>query len=260
MKIVSRSDTQQSEIQTQYYRSQARSYFGKLGKLHDGPQVFLVNMPGEGSTIAPHFHDVDQYQVFVRGEGRFGRTAIRPVAFHYADAYSPYGPIVGGKDGISFFTIRAACATGYFPMPGSRHLMPCRAGRNASGSFATAGPPPAAKQSTRESLLALADGVEVVGLRLGPEAIASGEPADAGDQYYLVASGSLVNEGKEVAPLSLIRVTPGESAPVFQAGADGAEVLLLQMPRPTARPGSNPGSIAERGVTDYNIPGGTTIE
>ena len=99
----------------------------------------------------------------------------------------------------------------------------------------------------------------VVGLRLGANARASGEPSDAGDQYYLVCTGSLVHGGKEVPPMTLIRVAPGEAAPAFQAGAAGAELLLTQMPRASERLGSDVEKLAARKI-DYKLPAGVAVE
>ena len=39
---------------------------------------------------------------------------------------------------------------------------------------------------------------------MGPHASAAGEPADAGNKYYLVCTGSLLEAGREVPPLTLI--------------------------------------------------------
>ena len=47
--------------------------------------------------------------------------------------------------------------------------------------------------------------------------------------------------------LSLTLVEPGEATPMLTAGADGAEVLLFQMPRASDRPGSDVRKLAEGG-------------
>ena len=257
MQIVTREQTQQREIQTKEYVSVVNPYYGSILETFEGPQAFLVDMPSEGSTIHPHFHDIDQFQVIVRGDGRLGPGPARPVAFHYADAFTPYGPIVGGEKGISFYTIRAACSTGYFPMPEARHKIPGKPGRNIAGQFDIDQPLPAVGQHTRERLLeAKPDNVLVVGLRMGPDAKAAGEPTDGGDQYYLVCSGSLSQDGKELPPLTLIRLERGEATPSFTAGPKGAQVLILQLPMPTDRIGSDPAKLAQREFGTYETPPG----
>src|SRR5215207_4440094 len=61
-------------------------------KLGDEPRVFLTRRP-PGDVIAPHFHEIAQYQVVVEGKGRIGKHALEPLTVHYTDAYTPYGPI-----------------------------------------------------------------------------------------------------------------------------------------------------------------------
>jgi hypothetical protein len=239
MQIVTIDQADSMPSKGEGYTSTVHNYYGRVKSMHVGPQAFLVEMPDEGSTISPHFHDVDQFQVVVGGGGRMGPDAIGPVAFHYADAYTPYGPIIAGTEGLDFFTIRAQCVGGFFPMPASRNKIVGKPGRNLYGQFLTGQALPATGDSARETLAAdNSDGVKVVGLRLGAHARASGEPATAGGQYYLVCSGSLVNDGREYAPRSLVRVESGEATPMLQAGPQGAEVLILQLPRPSGRPGS----------------------
>ena len=77
-----------------------------------------------GARIDPHFHDIDQFQVVVDGDCRMGKKAADPVTFQYADAYTPYGPIVGAELGFAFFTLRPIASGGFFPMPGNKHNMP----------------------------------------------------------------------------------------------------------------------------------------
>ena len=35
-----------------------------------------------GETIVPHFHEVDQFQIFVAGSGGMGRNAAAPLVVH----------------------------------------------------------------------------------------------------------------------------------------------------------------------------------
>ena len=72
-----------------------------------GPQAFLVKMHEPGSVIPPHFHVEDEFQVVVAGGGSLGKHALEGVAVHFAEAYTPYGPIRTGPDGLVFFTQRA---------------------------------------------------------------------------------------------------------------------------------------------------------
>ena len=71
------------------WRNLVWGYYGKLIERYDGPQGFLVDLSEPGATVEPHFHDVDQFQIIVRGGGKLGSSDAKPVCFHYADAYSP---------------------------------------------------------------------------------------------------------------------------------------------------------------------------
>jgi hypothetical protein len=229
-----------------------RDYIGSGGKIAPGPQAFLVERLYANARIDPHFHDVDQFQIVVQGDGRIGKKPVAPVTFQYADAYTPYGPIVANAAGIAFFTLRPVASGGHFSMPGNRHRMPCRAGRNLAGGFdADSAALPAGASAVEPLLPAEADGVAAVGLRLGAHASIAGVPADAGDQYYLVCGGTLVEAGRELPRHSLIHVASGEPAPTLTAGADGAAVLLVQFGRPTARPGSDVRVLAARDPGSY---------
>jgi hypothetical protein len=229
-----------------------RDYIGAPGSLEAGPQAFLVERPYPNPRVAPHFHDIDQFQVIVDGDGRMGKKEVKPITFQYADAFTPYGPIVGRDNGISFFTLRAVASGGYFAMPGSRKHMPGRAGRNIAAAFDIEREPLPAHEVTREPLMEPeADGVYAEGLRLGAHASTTGVTPDAGCQYYLVCTGSLIQDGKTMPVKSLIHVAPGEDTPLLQAGPEGASVLVMQFPRPTERPGSDPAKLANRTADDY---------
>src|SRR5690554_6860427 len=56
------------------------------------PQAFVARLGGSTGALPVHFHPVDQFQVFVKGQPRFGRERVRPGVVHYVDAYQPYGP------------------------------------------------------------------------------------------------------------------------------------------------------------------------
>ncbi len=252
MRAVATAEANMREIVRKDGVGRRSDYFGEPGMISNEPQGFLVERPYAGARIDPHFHDIDQFQVVVAGDGRIGKKEVRPVTFQYADAYTPYGPIIGRDDGISFFTLRNVASGGHFSMPGSKHLMPCRAGRNIAAVFEQGGPQPAEGEVTREPLMDVqADGVYAEGIRFGGNAVAEGIPNEAGGQYYLVCAGTLIANGKELTDKSLIRTNPGEKTPTLRAGSSGASVLALQFSRPTDRPGSDPQKLAARDPEGY---------
>ncbi|MGE0540566.1 MAG: hypothetical protein AB7R89_10335 [Dehalococcoidia bacterium] len=207
-----------------YIRSQ---YFA------DGPQAFRIEFPEPRGVIKPHFHRVNQFQVIVNGSGHLGKTPVTPIAFHYADAFTPYGPIVADDDGISFFTIRAIPDhSGAHYMPESRGEMERKAGRNIARHMTTGvpltGDDPAAVEILIESH---SDQLAAFALRARPGMAFDGLPTDrGGGQYCMVAHGLARYEGKELPPLSCIWVARGSIAPRFVAGDEGVELLVLQFP------------------------------
>src|SRR5947209_1006335 len=106
-------------------------YFGDVRQLLAGPQGFLVEHfpgPGVGEDTAivshPHYHRVRQLQLVVHGDRpMFGKRPLQPVAFHYTDPSTPYGPISAGKGGVGYFTLRAKADVGSYKMPGEKERM-----------------------------------------------------------------------------------------------------------------------------------------
>jgi len=254
MQTVASNEAVFKEVKREGGIGARRSYIGTPGSMADGPQAFLVERPYPNPRVAPHFHDVDQFQVIVNGDGRMGKKEVKPITFQYADAFTPYGPIVGRDHGIDFFTLRPVASGGYFPMPGSRQHMPGRAGRNISGVFDIERDPLPAGKVEREPLMEpQVDDVYAEGLRLGPKAVADGVDATTGGQYYLVCTGTLEQDGKTLPAKSLIYVEPNETAPRLQAGPEGACVLALRFPCPSDRPGSDPSKLGGRSEADYHM-------
>ena len=259
MNVVTYQNTKPKSLRNGEQHLQFQTYFGEAAAFCDGPQVFMVEYYEPESTIEPHFHDVDQFQIVLRGAGRFGHEFAEPLSFHYADAYTPYGPIVSTEHGISFLTIRAAAAGAFFPMPASRHLLPCPPGRNMTGKFVIDHPLPGPGKFARQELLGTDDGARVVGVSLAANASFNSDPADAGGQYYVVCKGTLLHEGAELPELTVIQVEAGEAPPRLTAGSGGAQVLLAQLPRASSRLGSDVRELAKRKI-NYSLPKGSSYD
>lgn len=252
MLAVAREEARIKEVKVAGGIGQRHGYIGEPGQLTETAQAFLVVRPFAGARIEPHFHDVDQFQVVVDGDGRIGKKAVRPITFQYADAFTPYGPIVANDQGLSFFTLRNVASGGFWAMPGNKASMPGRAGRNIEGVFDLDRGVPAPGKAVREDLMdRQADGVHALGLRLGPDANAAGLAAEGKGQFYLVCAGSVSVGGKVLAERSVIRIEPGEATVVMTAGAEGAQVLALQFAAPSDRPGTDPSRLASRAGQGY---------
>lgn len=199
------------------------------------PQGFLVQQP-PGSVTLPHFHEVNQFQVFVGGEGRLGRCAAGPLTVQYAGAHSPYGPIVAGNAGVTYFTLRAAWDPGAKYMPQSRGRLRPGPRRQILGTPVRPSCAAALRALARPEAAALiereADGLAAWLMRLGPDAERPiPDPADGGGQYHVVIGGSLRRDGETMPALSCLYATPDEPPYAACAGETGLELLVLQFPK-----------------------------
>ncbi|MEQ8193849.1 MAG: hypothetical protein RIB59_05110 [Rhodospirillales bacterium] len=251
MRSVATYEAKQTPYQRDGGTGIRHDFFGQKSTLERNPQGFLVERSDPNPVITPHFHDVDQFQVVVAGHGRIGKRPVKPIAFHYADAFTPYGPIIGQEDGISFFTLRNCASGGHWAMPGNKQHMPGRAGRNVAQLFDT--DISGLKPNEVKTVMLIephADNLQVVAYYLGPNAETDAIPSDGGGQYHMVGSGFLLDGGKELPPKSLIRVNRGEDAAHYKAGPEGASVLCMQYPAPTDRPGSDPSKMKRDGYVE----------
>lgn len=196
------------------------------------PMAFLVEQSAE-TTVQTHYHQANQWQVVVGGGGSMGTHAVGPVVVHYANAYSSYGPLRSGPEGLHYFTLRNGYDPGAQYIPGARDKLR-QAKRKFREAKHVAGPP--CTQRGTEVLVPMAeDGMGALRFRLAPGESATGpEPATGLGQFWVVTAGSLLAEGEALPPLSLLFVRPEERAFTATAGAEGLEVLALQYPRDPA--------------------------
>jgi hypothetical protein len=194
------------------------------------PMAFLVEQdPGEVANA--HFHQADQFQVVVAGEGTLGTHAVRPIAVHFAGAFTAYGPIHAAAAGLTYFTLRNAFDPGaryvmrrenrvaLRSVPGRRHREAVAEALGADGnSTVLLGPEP--------------DGMAAWRYRIAPGAHVCGSAPDRGrGQYWLVLDGSLQRDAAELGPLSCAFVYPSDPSFEAIAGPAGATVLAMQFPR-----------------------------
>ena len=196
------------------------------------PVAFRVEQ--DPHTVAePHFHQANQFQVFVAGDGYLGKRDVRPIAVQYADAYTPYGPIVAGASGISYMTLRNGYDPGAHYMPGARETLK-GFGRKPRALFAQpVEPRPALRAGAAPEfepiIPAEESGLAAWRLRLAPDATYTGpDPVQSGGQYWLVVDGG---DGSGLETRSCRFLSADEAAHVVTAGPDGLDVLVLQFPR-----------------------------
>jgi hypothetical protein len=199
------------------------------------PQAFVVEQ-SPGAIVHPHFHQVDQFQVAIEGGGMLGRHELAPLTVHFAGAYTGYGPIQPGPDGLKYLTARArADVSGALFLPAAKARMQPRPRRNRFGGPVV--PSDAAALAARrevavETVMEEADGLGVYFFRLPPAGSVTLPPAGGGDgQTLWVAAGELHLAGARRGPGTAVFVSPEEPSQQIAAGCAGAELLVLQYPR-----------------------------
>jgi len=228
----------------EHWRTDYLGRQGNGGAILNQPQAFLVEMHASES-ILPHFHEVDQFQVFVAGSGGLGRQSAGLIAVHYADHHTGYGPINAGPHGYSYFTLRAQSDPGahYLHQPGYREALKPSPKRHGIADGLTLSIEPVLmlrKELAVEPLMPGLDGSSGLGaslIRMGPGMAYTGpDPRETGGQYYLVLNGSLELAAGNYGKWSTVFVPAADAPLTFSAGAKGLETLLLQFSRNSPGP------------------------
>jgi len=206
----------------------------------DGPQAYLAVQGAKVDEIPTHFHSVEQFQYVVTGSGMIGGRPLEAGVVHYADRFTPYGPLGAGPLGMTYATLRPSHDTGVFVMPAGRHrLADLMAASNRPAADhrqytvdlreAVGGTGP----SEWVDLAQTGDGfrIAVTGVpahSAPPPVIVGGSGA-----YVLVVRGAVDDgEGSHEAG-SITWRAPGDFVPSRAAG-EGARLALLQFPLGTA--------------------------
>lgn len=203
------------------------------------PQGFLVTQP-PGSVTRPHFHETNQFQVFVSGDGKFGKKPAAPLTVQYASGHTPYGPITAGSNGIMYFTLRQRWDPGAKYMPQMREklvrgrqrqrLVPCAP--LTSGAALKS-----AKVDVQYLIEAEPDGLMALDVHMGADQqVALPAAAEGGGQYHIVVQGSIVatehaDEHLGQWACQYVFAHDPPTADALRAGPTGARVLVLRFPR-----------------------------
>lgn len=198
------------------------------------PLVYLVEQPPH-SVLPAHFHRQNQFQVFVGGGGTFGPRPITRGMVHYANAYTGYGPIIAGDEGVRYFTIRAVFDSGAFMIDSQRDAMVRGPKRNLHGDSGT--PLDAPHLATfgsirRETLFPpQPDALQAERISAPPSSpIELAAPEGLG-VFCLVLEGSIGHGRLVLGRHESLYLSPDEPATTLMAGSGGADLLRLQVPR-----------------------------
>ncbi|RCW68605.1 hypothetical protein [Pseudorhodoferax soli] len=199
------------------------------------PTISLIEQPPR-SVLAAHFHRNNQFQLFVGGGGFIGRTPIEPVTIHYAGAYTGYGPLVAGDEGIRYFTIRPVCEAGAHAVATARDLMVRGPKRHATSAPVQVLEPTvlaSLSEVQRDDVITHApDGLGATVVAVPPaDVIPVPWVAAADGMFLLVLAGTL--EPALHAPLSVwesIFVSHPQELPMLRAGPRGAQIVCAFVP------------------------------
>jgi hypothetical protein len=208
----------------------------------EGPQAFLVGRRDEGARFKPHYHPVNQFQVMLTGTGRIKLEPLYPGSFHYADANTPYGPIVTGPDGFEFMTVREQLTNTRIRLPEGREGIN-RSGRNivrhVQPRWTNADAPDAPGVDEELVVPREPDGLEVLAVHVRrASTYVDDDTTRRCRQYVLVLSGSVEHQGGSLGKASMVFAEPGESFGAVTGECEASTVLIMRFPTWTG-PGVN---------------------
>ncbi|MDO8703740.1 MAG: hypothetical protein Q7J84_02210 [Sulfuricaulis sp.] len=198
------------------------------------PTIFLIEQP-PNCTLPSHFHRQNQFQLFVEGAGAIGPTQLAPVTVHYVGAYTGYGPLVSGAQGIQYFTIRPVCESGGILISEAKEKMVRGPKRHASSAPLK----PASmeelsrlhKPTTIDVIAVAPDGLGARIVRAPPHAVVQTDfPPQAAGTFAIVLSGSVLGSGCELSLWDSLFASTRDELPQLCSGPQGAEVIFLFTP------------------------------
>ena len=198
------------------------------------PMAYLVEQAPE-AVVAPHFHEVDQFQLFVGGAGRIGTHDLSGMVVHYAGAFSPYGPIAAGPQGVDYVTLRRDWDKGAQWMPGAAQVLrELRGRRHRAHTSApldlTAGDLTAGLLVT-EIMNEQTHGASARLCRAAGGLAMQADPAGtAGMFWYLLAGSVSAAQGAEQGPRACLYFPSAQGSCPVQIGSAGAQFLELRFP------------------------------
>ena len=226
------------DAQANQFRSNAgslRTVFLKNSRdAPDSPSVFVTRQDA-GSFRGAHFHEIDQFQLIIDGKGEFGRHSVSPYSLHFSRAYTAYGPLRADKDGeFAFLVLRSRFDPGHQDLPKAADKLKQVAGRlpwqaTKKITFPTQGP-----GISLQEVPEIKDdqGLFVCALTMAPHSrTVAPDPSGGDGQFVVVVKGSLIYDGREHNALTVAFVKPEENAFWIDAGAQGLEALVLNLPQ-----------------------------
>jgi hypothetical protein len=195
-----------------------------------GQALYAEYGPGYAST---HAHPVDQWQIYLEGDGKLAKKPVRPVTIQYTDRWVPYGPIDVSDAGFALVALWPRPNDETYEMPKDasriRESLRGKPHRMLLAEVALAGSPGAA--STEESVIE--EGPIWARLwRLPPGApLGTPSPSDGGGQFFVPLSGAVEWSGRSYPARSAIWIGAADPPIRLVAGEKGAEIVGVQFPQ-----------------------------
>lgn len=208
-----------------------RAWSSDVLRAHDGdltPHAFFVHQD-PNVVLDRHYHDAAEFQVVVAGGGKLGTHPIRAYAIHYASHQAVYGPLTADERGLDFMTFRAVYQRGLFKFPDEKRRMERGRRSQLMGEVPPGDPRQLASPKVERAIEAADDGLAAWIVRLPPKSqlLAPLDPGGAG-RFLMLVSGIAAAAGAALAPLDVAWI--GNADATLDAGPDGAELIVLQMP------------------------------
>lgn len=203
-------------------------FLGRPKDMRPGPQCFMLEALQPTAVVRPHYHAVNQFQIFWRG-GMAGRDpGPGNLAVHYADAFTSYGPIESNSEqGFRYLTVRAA------PDPGPQYMPEAREGHRGGRRIDVVGRIPGLgcdETAYTDILPTQYDGLSAGFLEVPPGLPVPGRPPWGG-LHYVVLHGEVRRGEQLLGPMSSV-FTDQEAVDGLAACSSGAVLLALRFPLP----------------------------
>jgi hypothetical protein len=199
------------------------------------PTIFLIEQPA-GMTLPAHFHHNNQFQLFVAGSGKIGPRKLQPLVVHYAGAYTAYGPLVAGPEGLKYFTVRTAHEAGGVIVAKSDGFW-----KEGPRRHATSKPLAEMDADGLSGLEAIEeevifppseDGLAAYRYSVPPGGVLPAPDRGEGEgAFFFVVVGELVLGTVRLKRWESFYISSDEEFPEIGAGAGGAQCLFLVPPK-----------------------------
>ena len=205
----------------------------KLADGKEGRPFAVFGRQPEGFLNPAHFHTGPQFFVLLQGSADFPQHPLKPIAVHYADANTPYGPF---KIGPGFMTtvVRSREAGQIYMTDAEGRKRRNPLGREFFAQSDMAGWEELAGDARgvqRKSLLGQDDNQPRAEIYKYPPGLAVHRgPAPFG-QFHIVLEGSANVDGRPLGPYSMLFGRGDRWGTVLTAAGDGVVLLSLTFDR-----------------------------